>query len=92
MKLPEMRLGCIQLSEWPRSPLEIPKQPRLLLRQKVTLQKLTAGPRCERQHPHIKHEKVKLVPTWSFHPYILIFLVQEGTVHVWTSTTQPQNL
>lgn len=34
------------------SPLEIPRRPRLLLRQWVVLHKLTVGPHCLGQHPH----------------------------------------
>lgn len=49
------------------------------------------------QHPHssLKSKEVKLVAAWSFHPYILVSLLQKGTLQAteretWTPT-QLQN-
>ena len=53
--------------------MEIPKQPRLILRQRVGLCKLTEG-------QLIEHGEVELVPAWSLHPYVLVSLVQAGTL------------
>lgn len=79
--------------------MEIPKQPRLLVKQKVALYNQTVGPHCQGQHPHnsLKMEmSVVLVPTRSPHSYILVSLVREGTLQatereMWTPS-QPQNL
>ena len=43
-RLPVVELGCIWLSCWPRGDMVIPKQPRLILGQKVILLKLTVEP------------------------------------------------
>lgn len=49
-KLPVVRVDCIRLSQ--RGPMEIPKQPRLVLGQRVVLCKQRAGIHCCRQRPH----------------------------------------
>lgn len=41
---------CIQMSFGQGCPVEIPKEPRLLLRQKTALWKLTLAPHCRGQH------------------------------------------
>lgn len=51
-RLPVLRVSCIQMSCWPRRPLEIPKQSSVMLGQRVALSKLTAGPRIQGQSPH----------------------------------------
>lgn len=33
-------------------PMEIPKQPRMMLRQRIALHKLAVGPHCQGQHPY----------------------------------------
>lgn len=40
-------VGYIQWSCWPRWSMEIPKQPRLMLSQRIAVHKLTMGPMAE---------------------------------------------
>jgi len=45
-------------------------QPKLMLRQRIALRKLTAGHYCQGQHSYNSlnmEEKVDLVPTWTLH-------------------------
>ena len=78
--------------------METPKEPRLLLKQRAALCKLTVGPHWQGQQPQnsLNTEKSKLMPTWSSYPYIPVSLVCEDTLQVaeretWTPA-QPQNL
>lgn len=48
--LPTEGMGAVSGVVAQRGPMEI-KQPRVLLRQRVTLEKLTVGPHCQEQHP-----------------------------------------
>lgn len=54
--------------------MEIPKQPRLMLGQRVNVSKLMVRPHCGRQHLHgsLNLRDVGLVPAWSLHSCILI--------------------
>lgn len=75
-----------------KSPMEIPKQLRLMLRRccflktnsKGSLQRTT----CTQL---IEYGEAELVPTWSPCPYVLVFLVREGPLQAtrtetWTLT------
>ena len=52
--------------------MEIPKQQRLILIQRVALCKLTGE---DNSIGLIEHCEVELVPAWGLHPYILVPLV-----------------
>lgn len=52
--------------------MEITKPPNLMLGQKATLRKLTIGP--------VAHTEVQLVSALSLYPYILAYLMPEGTL------------
>jgi hypothetical protein len=76
--------------------MEIPKQPRLMLEQRATLYKLTAGwgglPKTTSTQIFGCRE-VELVPAWSLHPHILVSLLPEdawqATESNWTPTQPP---
>ena len=54
-------LGCTRLS----CQMEIPKHPRLMLKQMASLHKLTAGHSCQIQHPHNSMNIEKSI--WCLH-------------------------
>jgi hypothetical protein len=58
------------------------KKPKLLLKQRAVLCKLTTGlPLPRTVHTQcIEHGEVELVYTWSLYLYVLVSLVWEGTV------------
>ena len=62
-RLPAEGLGYTQLVVGQHGPIEIPKQPRLLLRKRVTFHKLTVGSQCQRQHSVSKEGEIELLPT-----------------------------
>ena len=62
--------------------MAIPRQLSMLLRQRGVLYNLTERASLPRTIPTqlMEHREVKLVPTWSLHPYILTPFVQESTL------------
>ena len=65
MRLPVAGLGCIQLSCWTGGYMEIPKEPRLLLRQWVSHCKLTVLPHCHGQYSYNSLNMEK--SSWNLH-------------------------
>lgn len=62
-RLPAEGLGYTQLVVSQQGSLEIPKQPRLLLRKRVTVHKLTVGSQCQGQYSLSKEGETELLPT-----------------------------
>ena len=79
-------------------PWKSPNAPRMLRKQKSTLNKLTVGTHCQGKHPHISSnlEKLNWCPHVTFNPVFLFSLVWKSTLQAtetqtWTPT-QSQNL
>lgn len=88
------KLGCIWLSYLLRCSLEIPKQHRLMLTQKIAFCKLTARPHCCEPHSHSSSNLERSMPAWSLLPYIQVSTGMEEilqTTEIETCIpTQPQ--
>ena len=62
-------------------PVEILKQPRLMIGQRAALCKLKVDPLLKTTSTQlIEYRKFELVASWSFYSYILVSLVWEGTL------------
>lgn len=82
VRLPVVSLGCIQLNSWPRGALEIPKQPILMLKQRVAFCKLTVASHYRGQY-YIKSLNMQVL-RWSYmdplplHPSIFIVFFSDS--------------
>jgi len=92
VRLQVVEMGCTQLSCWSQGNSQttqtVAKTKGCSLQTKAPLSRTTPT-------QLIEHEEVKLVPTWSLYPYILVSLVQKSTLQstereIWPPT-QPQN-
>lgn len=76
---------CSWLSCWLGNALEIPKQPRLMLGQRVAFWKLMVrrgqGTLLRTTSTQfIEHREANLIPVWSTHLYVLVSLMCESTL------------